>query len=85
MQLENGANPFSQDNEGNSVFHEAAENGVDDVLEILFEYRGISNEISSIQSNPFQCMGIIGIILMQIMSIVLWHYWHYTNTDISLI
>ena len=42
MQLENGANPFSQDNEGNSVFHEAAENGVDDVLEILFDYRGIS-------------------------------------------
>ena len=82
MQLENGANPFSQDNEGNSVFHEAAENGVDDVLEILFEYRGISNEISSIQSIS---MGIIGIILMPIMSIVLWHYWHYSNTDISLI
>ena len=47
MQLENDANPLSQDNEGNSVFHEAAENGVDDVLEILFEYRGISCEISS--------------------------------------
>ncbi|XP_028398575.1 transient receptor potential cation channel subfamily A member 1-like [Dendronephthya gigantea] len=38
--LDCGANPFCQDNEGSSVFHEAAENGVDDVLEILFEYGG---------------------------------------------
>lgn len=40
FQLENGANPFCVDNEGNTVFHEAAEGGVDDVLEVLCQYRG---------------------------------------------
>ena len=41
-QLENGANPFSEDNEGSTAFHEAAESGVHDALEILCQYKGNS-------------------------------------------
>ncbi|XP_046848152.1 ankyrin-3-like [Xenia sp. Carnegie-2017] len=39
--LNNGACSLSEDNDGNTVFHEAARNNVDDVLDILIENKGI--------------------------------------------
>ncbi|XP_028398467.1 serine/threonine-protein phosphatase 6 regulatory ankyrin repeat subunit B-like [Dendronephthya gigantea] len=62
--LVNGANPFSEDNEGNTAFHEAAENGVDDVLEIFCEYKdydsGCCSSIADVLNKPrkdgFNCL-----------------------------
>lgn len=42
LQLNNGACSLSEDNDGNTVFHEAARNNVDDVLDILIENKGTS-------------------------------------------